>query len=191
MIAPAGSGKTRVLTERLRLLIVQRAPTPGAVTALAYNTRAAEELRARASDVLAPDGPHVRTLNSLALWICNAFGPSGRVRVLEEPAVRDLVGELFEVKRQANTDTTAPYLAALSLVRLGLVSPDAAEEAYPDASGLAEGFDGFRADARRAGPGGLRRADLPGHRDPGRRPRPPGPPPRRAAAGCSSTSSRT
>jgi len=144
VIAPAGSGKTRVLTERLRL-VVRRGTFPGAVTALAYNTRAAEELRARASDVLAPDGPHVRTLNSLALWICNTFGSSGPARVLDEPAVRDLVGELFEVKRQANTDTTAPFLAALSLVRLGLVSPTAAEEAYPDASGLAEGFDGFRA----------------------------------------------
>jgi len=143
VIAPAGSGKTRVLTERLRLL-VRRGTFPGAVTALAYNTRAAEELRGRASDVLVPDGPHVRTLNSLALWVCNASGPSGRLRVLDEAAVRDLVGELFEVKRQVNTDTTAPFLAALSLVRLGLVSPAAAEEAYPDASGLAEGFDGFR-----------------------------------------------
>ena len=144
VIAPAGSGKTRVLTERLRL-IVRRGTHPGAVTALAYNTRAAEELRSRTVDVLGPDGPHVRTLNSLALWVCNSSGHSGPVRVLEEPAVRDLVGELFEVKRQANTDTTAPFLAALSLIRLGLVSPEAAEDAYPDASGVAEGFDGFRA----------------------------------------------
>ena len=77
VIAPAGSGKTRVLTERLRLL-VRRGTYPGAVTALAYNTRAAEEMRDRASDALGPGGPHVRTLNSLALWICNTFGPTGR-----------------------------------------------------------------------------------------------------------------
>ncbi len=144
VIAPAGSGKTRVLTERLRLL-VRRGTYPGTVTALAYNTRAAEEMRERTGDVLGPDGPHVRTLNSLALWVCNAFGPAGPVRVVDEMGVRDLVGELFEVKRQANTDTTAPFLAALSLIRLGLVSPTAAEEAYPDASGIADGFDGYRA----------------------------------------------
>ena len=143
VIAPAGSGKTRVLTERLRLL-VQRGTHPTVVTALAYNTRAAEEMRERAADVLGPDGPHVRTLNSLALWVCNTFGPAGPTRVVDEMGVRDLIGELFEVKRQANTDTTAPYLAALSLVRLGLVSPEAAEEAYPDASGIAEGFDRYR-----------------------------------------------
>ncbi|HEX7443039.1 MAG TPA: ATP-dependent helicase, partial [Acidimicrobiales bacterium] len=144
VIAPAGSGKTRVLTERLRLL-VRRGTHPGVVPALAYNTRAAEEMRERAGDVLGPDGPHVRTLNSLALWVCNAFGPAGPVRVVDEMGVRDLIGELFEVKRQANTDTTAPFLAALSLIRLGLVSPAAAEEAYPDASGIADGFDGYRA----------------------------------------------
>ena len=143
VIAPAGSGKTRVLTERLRLL-VRRGTYPGAVTALAYNTRAAEEMRDRASDVLGPGGPHVRTLNSLALWVCNTFGPAGQVRVVDEMGVRDLIGELFEVRRQSNTDTTAPFLAALSLVRLGLVSPEAAEEAYPDASGIADGFDGYR-----------------------------------------------
>ena len=144
VIAPAGSGKTRVLTERLRLL-VRRGTDPGVITALAYNTRAADELRDRAGDVLTSDGPHVRTLNSLALWVCNRFGPDGPVRVLDEMGVRELIGEVFEVRRQANTDTTAPYLSALSLVRLGLVTPDAAEEAYPDASGLAGGFAGFRA----------------------------------------------
>jgi DNA helicase II / ATP-dependent DNA helicase PcrA len=143
VIAPAGSGKTRVLTERLRIL-VRRGTHPGVVTALAYNTRAADEMRSRAADVLGPDGPHVRTLNSLALWICTSFGSSGQLRVLDEPAVRDLVGELFEVKRQANADTTAPYLAALSLVRIGLVSPEAAEESYPDATGVADGFGRFR-----------------------------------------------
>ena len=144
VIAPAGSGKTRVLTERLRLL-VQRGTTPEVVTALAYNTRAADELRDRVADVLGPDGPHVRTLNSLALWVCNRFGSDGPVRVLDELGVRNLIGELFEVRRQANTDTTAPFVAALSLVRLGLVTPEAAEEAYPDASGVAEGFTGYRA----------------------------------------------
>ena len=145
VIAPAGSGKTRVLTERLRHLVVDRGTQPGTITALAYNTRAAEELRRRCADFLTPDGPHIRTLNSVGLQICNEYGPPARLRVLEEMEVRDLVQRVFEVRRQANTDTVAPYLAALSAVRLGLVSPASAEEAFPDASGIAEGFDRFRA----------------------------------------------
>ncbi len=47
IIAPAGSGKTRVLTERLRHLLGDRGWEPGVVTAVAFNKRAADELVAR------------------------------------------------------------------------------------------------------------------------------------------------
>ena len=57
VIAPAGSGKTRVLTERLRHLVADRGADPGTVSALAYNTRAADELKQRCSAVLSPAGP--------------------------------------------------------------------------------------------------------------------------------------
>jgi DNA helicase-2/ATP-dependent DNA helicase PcrA len=144
VIAPAGSGKTRVLTERLRHLLVDRAVHPGTVTALAYNTKAASEMKGRCGDLVTVEGPHIRTLNSVGLWICNEFGGAGRLAVLEEPQVRDLVQQHFEIRRQSNTDTVAPYLDALSAVRLGLTSPWAVEEAVPDAVGIAEGFDRYR-----------------------------------------------
>ena len=133
----------------------------------------------------------MRTLNSLALWVCNTFGPAGPIRVVDEMGVRDLVGELFEVKRQANTDTTAPYLAALSLVRLGLVSPEAAEEAYPDASGIAEGFDRYRAALAERGAWSTSTSRSTGPSRSWPPTRRPGRPPRPAAGGCWSTSSRT
>ena len=144
VIAPAGSGKTRVLTERLRHLVTNRGAHPGSVTALAYNTRAADEMKKRCAEVLTPEGPHIRTLNSIGLWICSEFGSSDRLRVLEESGVRDLLQRMFDIRHQANTDTVAPYLAALSAVRLGLNSPEVVEEANPDASGVAAGFDRYR-----------------------------------------------
>jgi DNA helicase-2/ATP-dependent DNA helicase PcrA len=144
VIAPAGSGKTRVLTERLRHLVSDRGTPPGTVSALAYNTRAADEMKQRCAGVLTPDGPHIRTLNSTGLWICSEFG-GGRPRVLEELDVRDVLQSQFDIRRQANTDTVAPYIAALSAIRLGLSSPESVEEAMPDASGIAEGFDRYRA----------------------------------------------
>ena len=70
--------------------------------------------------------------------------PVGRPRVLEELEVRDVLQGLFDIRRQANADTVAPYIAALSAVRLGLTPPDAVEEAMPDAPGLAAGFDRYR-----------------------------------------------
>ncbi len=151
VIAPAGSGKTRVLTERLRHLVADRGVHPGTITALAYNTKAAGDLRGRCEDI---DGSHllnIRTLNSFGLWICNEFGSAGRLRFLEEPAVRELLARHIEIRRQANTDTVAPYLAALSSIRLGLNSPAVVEEADPDASGIAQGFETYRAALAEAG----------------------------------------
>ena len=40
--------------------------------------------------------------------------------------VKEHLGEVFTIRRQANADTTAPYLGALSAIRLGLVPPDVA-----------------------------------------------------------------
>ncbi len=145
VIAPAGSGKTRVLTERLRHLISDCGVHPGAVTALAYNNKAAGELRARCADIDGATALNIRTLNSLGLWICNEFGPGGRLRVLEEPGVRDLLQRHIEIRRQANTDTVAPYIEALSAIRLGLTAPEFVEEAMPDAAGIADGFATYRA----------------------------------------------
>ena len=163
VIAPAGSGKTRVLTERLRHLVADRGVHPGTITALAYNTKAASDLKERCGDIDGSQMLNIRTLNSLGLWICNEFGSAGRLRVLEEPAVRELLQRHIEIRRQANTDTVAPYLAALSSIRLGLNSPEVVEEADPDASGIAEGFEPLPRGVGRSRCGRFRRADLPGH----------------------------
>ena len=191
VIAPAGSGKTRVLTERLRHLVADRGAHPGTVSALAYNTRAADEMKQRCSGILTADGPHIRTLNSTGLWICSEFGPAGRPRVLEELEVRDLLQGLFEIRRQANADTVAPYIAALSAVRLGLTptgrrsrSRCPTRRASPRAS-TATGRPWpssapSTSTSRSTGPS---RSWSPTPR-PGRRPRP-------GAAACWSTSSRT
>ena len=76
---------------------------------------------------------------------------AGRLRVLEEIEVRELIQRQFDVRRQANTDTVAPYVAALSAIRLGLASPESVEAALPDAAGVAEGFDRYRAALADAG----------------------------------------
>jgi DNA helicase II / ATP-dependent DNA helicase PcrA len=137
VLAPAGSGKTRVLTERVRHLVDDRGHEPDLVTAVAYNVKAADELRERT------DGfrPVIRTLNSLGLWICQM---AGRVEVLEERGARDLVSSLVNVRRRVNTDPVAPYLEALSAIRLGLIDPEQAESRFPDAAGVAAMFEEYR-----------------------------------------------
>jgi DNA helicase-2/ATP-dependent DNA helicase PcrA len=151
VIAPAGSGKTRVLTERLRHTIEDRGADRATVTALAFNTRAAQEMRDRCGDLVTTRGPHIRTLNSVGNWICNEYGGQGRLDVYEEPQVRDLVQLVFEVRRQANTDTILPYIDALSAVRLGLTPPTVVEDQIPDARGLAAEFEVYRKALAEAG----------------------------------------
>jgi DNA helicase-2/ATP-dependent DNA helicase PcrA len=151
VIAPAGSGKTRVLTECLRHTIEDRGADPATVTALAFNTKAAEEMRDRCGRLVTARGPHIRTLNSVGFWLCNEYGGQGRLRVYEEPQVRDLVQVVFEVRRQANTDTVLPYIDALAAVRLGLDTPATVEDQIPDARGLAAGFDLYRKALAEAG----------------------------------------
>ncbi|MGI8809967.1 MAG: ATP-dependent helicase [Acidimicrobiales bacterium] len=138
IIAPAGSGKTRVLTERLRHLLAGRNHEPDLVTAVAYNVKAADELRERTQGLR----PTIRTLNSLGLSICQM---AGGVRVVEERDVRTIVQSLVKIPRKANADPVAPYLEALSAIRLGLLHPVAAETRFPDAAGVSVAFDAYRA----------------------------------------------
>jgi DNA helicase II / ATP-dependent DNA helicase PcrA len=141
VIAPAGSGKTRVLTERLRHLIVDRGYEPATVVAVAYNKEAERELTART----AAFAPHVRTLNSLGLWVLREH--RGRQPpVIDEREVRKLVDSLLpgHRRRRANVDPIGPYLEGLAAVRLGLRDPEKVEDSRDDVDGLGELFPRFR-----------------------------------------------
>ena len=72
IVAPAGSGKTRVISERVRYLVRDLGVDASAVCLVAYNVRARDEMQRRTADV---EGLQVRTLNSLAFAICNGHGP--------------------------------------------------------------------------------------------------------------------
>ena len=143
IVAPAGSGKTRVLTERVRYLVRDLGVAPQAVCLVAFNVRARAEMQQRTEDL---PGLQVRTLNSLALAICNGTGAFARperhrrVDVINEPAVRALLSSMAPKKRRrAMTDVLAPWLEALSASRLGLHDLADVERAYaPDVTGFVE-----------------------------------------------------
>jgi DNA helicase-2/ATP-dependent DNA helicase PcrA len=127
VIAPAGSGKTRVLTERARLLQAGWGVPAEAMALVAYNVRAANEMRSRLAEF---PNLRIRTLNALSLRLC------GRRSTIEETEVRRLLGELVEFPRRAETDPFAPWIEALSRVRLGLADPGEVEDEVGDVAGL-------------------------------------------------------
>ncbi len=147
IIAPAGSGKTRVLTERARHLVTRWGVPPSAITLVAYNRRAQAEMHARLDDVA---GLQVRTLNSIALAIVNGIAPFAprpwRTTTLDERDVRRVLDRFVAARRVRNVDPLAPWLEALSAVRLGLRAPEDVEDSYDgDVSGLAEVLPQFEA----------------------------------------------
>jgi DNA helicase-2/ATP-dependent DNA helicase PcrA len=147
VIAPAGSGKTRVLTERLRHLVVERGYEPDAVVAVAYNRKARDEMVARTAGV----GARILTLNAWGYELV-AAGLGRRPDVLEVREVRRLLEPLVpRGARRLNTDPLAPYVDALSAVRLGLRDPIEVEDERGDVPGLAEAFPRYRAELRRRG----------------------------------------
>ncbi|MFN8023556.1 MAG: ATP-dependent DNA helicase UvrD2 [Acidimicrobiales bacterium] len=153
IIAPAGSGKTRVLTERTRHLVRAWRLPPSAISLVAFNKRAQEEMRERLPDMR---GIQVRTLNAIALAIVNGTPPFAprprRYETIDEGEVRRLIGRLVRFPRKRNADPVATWIEALSLARLGLRSPERVESIYDgDVEGFAEVFPRYRRELERAG----------------------------------------
>ncbi|MEX1104801.1 MAG: ATP-dependent DNA helicase UvrD2 [Ilumatobacteraceae bacterium] len=153
IIAPAGSGKTRVLTERARHLLRQWRLPAGPVSLVAFNKRAQEEMRERTPDLR---GLQVRTLNAIALAVVNGsapFAPQPRQwQTIDEGEVRRIIGRLVNFPRKRNADPVATWIEALSMARLGLRSPEQVESVYDgDVEGFADVFPRYRRELERAG----------------------------------------
>ena len=147
IVAPAGSGKTRVLTERLRHLLADRGYERESVVALAYNKAAQEEMTSRLPGL----GARIQTINAWGYGLLTrALGR--RPELLDERDVRSIVERLVpKQQRRVNTDPIAPYLDGLSLIRLGLRRPEDVETALDDVPGLAAAYGPYREELRRRG----------------------------------------
>ena len=147
VIAPAGSGKTRVLTERARHLLTRWRLPGSAVCLVAFNKRAQEEMTARVADLR---GLQVRTLNAIALAIVNGSAPFAArpttLTTITELDVRRIIGKLVEFPRRRNSDPVALWIEALSVARLGLRDPTEVEAMYDgDVDGFTEMLPRYRA----------------------------------------------
>lgn len=147
IIAPAGSGKTRVLTERYRHLLADRGYEREATVALAYNKKAQEEMASRLPGL----GARIQTLNAWGYGILSrALGR--RPELLDEREVRAIVEKLVPSKqRRVNTDPIVPYLDGLSLIRLGLRQPQEVEDSLDDVTGIAAAYEPYRDALRKRG----------------------------------------
>ncbi len=139
VIAPAGSGKTRVLTARLHHLVEDRGVEPEIITAVAYNRRAADEMTERLPALLKS---RVRTIHSLGWAILRMAKP--HLALIDEREQRRRLEPISPAPPRANTDVIGPYLEALSDVRIGLRSPSDIESGRDDVPGFADTFEKYQ-----------------------------------------------
>ena len=120
VIAPAGSGKTRVITDRVRHLIDHWGVPPGVITVVAFNRRARQELASRLAD-----HPTVRvvTLNALGLSILGSDPARRPRRTLPAAGFARLVSGLCG-DQPIDDERLAVVLERVRRARLGLESPD-------------------------------------------------------------------
>lgn len=71
-LSPAASGKTTVLTERIRYLITEKGVDPKDIVAMTFTRMAAEEMRKRLNRIA--DGAYIGTIHSYANTICLMCG---------------------------------------------------------------------------------------------------------------------
>ena len=139
VVAPAGSGKTRTLNARLLHLVDDRGVEPSLVTAVAYNNRAAAEMRQR---LQRPD-LQIRTIHSLGWRIVRDVRPDATL--LGEREVRGHLQRILPHTRRAGTDVFGPYIEALADVRIALRHPETVEVERNDVPGFADIFETYRA----------------------------------------------
>ncbi len=138
IIAPAGSGKTRTLTARLTHLVRDRWVEPHLITAVAYNAKAAKEM----TDRMEGASTSIRTIHSLAYAIVRAA--TGEVTMLNERDQRSILAPIIPAQPAQNRDITAPYLEALTSVRIGLIEPSVVEDQRDDTPGFSEVYEKYR-----------------------------------------------
>jgi superfamily I DNA/RNA helicase len=136
-VAPAGSGKTTTLVARIAWL-VDGGVEPGAVTAITFNKRAADELRERLDQALAPLGlspgsVRVRTFHALGREILRDAGAA--VDRLVDRAL--IIRELWPTTTRAELARLDTAFSRLKLEH-GVAADDVAGD--PGAGPLARAF---------------------------------------------------
>lgn len=162
-LAPAGSGKTAVLTRRIARRIAQGVP-PSAILAITFTVKAADEMRRRVAALVGPAAAaelEVHTFHAWAATVIRRHAPplglTADFTIIDEQDRRALVEQLAHELRvpcgpRTSTETVLgrhPKLAALygrALVRQNATDYDGLEEGL---ACLLEEEDEVRADVRR------------------------------------------
>lgn len=129
VLAGAGSGKTRVITQKIAYLIRDYGIAPSHITAITFTNKAAKEMQARAKNLLGERGKGViiSTFHSLGVRIlrqeANALGLKPGFSILDGA---DATGLLQELSGGVDKAQLRLLQSRISLWKNALIDPDAA-----------------------------------------------------------------
>ena len=93
IVAGAGSGKTRVLTQRIAYLLAERGVQPGQILAITFTNKAAAEMRERVETLIGP--------RAKAIWVMTFH--SACVRILRREATKVGMRSTFSIYDAADS----------------------------------------------------------------------------------------
>ncbi len=134
VVAGAGSGKTRVLTNRIAYLMDERGVSARQIMALTFTNKAAKEMGTRLADLLKTDvyGLWVGTFHRICLRILRmegeAIGISPDFVIYDAADQRSLIKSLMKQQGVDERLTPAAVLCAISDAKNELMIPEAYEE---------------------------------------------------------------
>ena len=131
ILAGAGSGKTRVITERITQLIITGQAAPWNILAVTFTNKATEEMRSRVHQSLGARGKRVciRTFHSLALAMLRQNGESigldRNFSIADRTIQKNLIQKIYK-KQKLHPDDIAPNFVIYHIDRARdqLLSPD-------------------------------------------------------------------
>ncbi|MDX1455704.1 MAG: DNA helicase Rep [Gammaproteobacteria bacterium] len=133
VLAGAGSGKTRVITEKIAHLIRQCGYRPDQIAAVTFTNKAAREMKARAQALLGADkaeGLAVSTFHTLGLRILqqehHALGYKKRFSIFDADDSRNLVVDILKAERLDTQDFVDQMIGQISSWKSDSVSPEQA-----------------------------------------------------------------
>ena len=134
VIAGAGSGKTRVLTNRIAYLMDAMGVSARQIMALTFTNKAAKEMETRLASLLEEDvyGLWVGTFHRICLRILRmegeAIGVDPNFVIYDDADQRSLVKSLLKQQGVEDTITPAAALRMISDAKNNMYSPEAYEE---------------------------------------------------------------
>jgi superfamily I DNA/RNA helicase len=137
VLAGAGSGKTRVITQRIAWIIAQKLAKPGEILAVTFTNKAAAEMQDRAAALIGPalaGDIIIATFHSFCLRVLRRhiehLGYRRNFTIASDSDSRDLMRRVVDTLGTADSWKPASFQAAVSIMK-NSGDPDAA--ALPEA----------------------------------------------------------